>query len=213
MGFQTRACSSVMHPQEQLSPFSVLPNPPQSLTALQQSTRIEGRAAIVPGHQMRLRKIWSRLAASIKINVRKFKWQYSAYLISSLRYLENKCTSYGFWKPSLPPETSPCSSTLQAPRASTSQHVQSSGSKQQNIHLRAEKGGFLLVFGKEEVASRDSQLVSFIHYKGIHQNLHRALGEQHTSSLPPSHLTASLSAADIPTLQPPTDNTGKLVAS
>lgn len=57
--------------------LSLLSNLKQTLAALQRSTALEERVAIVPSRQMCLGKIRSWLATNTKLNVGKFKWQYS----------------------------------------------------------------------------------------------------------------------------------------
>ena len=70
----TKATRQSTHKPQTLS---LLSNLKQTLAALQRSTPLEETVVIVPSRQMCLGKIWSRLATNIKINVGKFKWQYS----------------------------------------------------------------------------------------------------------------------------------------
>lgn len=73
----TKATRESTHKPQTLS---LLSNLKQTLAALQHRARLEERVAIAPSRQMFLGEVWSRLATNVKINVGKFKWQYSEHI-------------------------------------------------------------------------------------------------------------------------------------
>lgn len=114
-----------------------------------------------------------------------------AYLISSLRYLENKHTSYGFWISSCHLKPVPAAAQLQgAPCIHLSTcRAEAPSIGTSSSELRMVIFSWFLDRKKLQAGTPNSPASPFI--KTSHQNLHRALGEQHTSSscysLPPYH--------------------------